>query len=283
MDGSFNPTEVTRGDKKLTLPTHQVQVQQEELPDNRLVKCYINGYIVFKFWLNIYFVNLIQISLNVFQSGEIERGAGGGYSSSTSSSSASETRLDGRTSGRGSSGGRDSLNVILGAAQGPGDYHGTMSKAELEREAGGRIFTSEDSETRSQVESTRYQGAGGAGYQGSRTSGGSESYQGSRTASTGGSESYQGSRTAATGSGYGGGRSSSSQEYGSSSGGYRGGYSSGRQGSTTVTQGYRVDGGRAVDDYDAQTDDSYQGSYGRGQQSSSGNNYSGFFYLRGCL
>jgi len=142
-----------------------------------------------------------------------------------------------------------------------------MSKAELEREAGGRIFTSGDSETRSQVETTRYQGSGGAGYQGSRTSGGSESYQGSRTASTGGSETYRGS-------GYSGGRSSSSQEYGSSSGGgYRGGSSSGRQGSTTVTQGYRVDGGRAVDDYDAETDDSYQGSYGRGQQSSSGNEH----------
>ena len=73
--------------------------------------------------------------------------------------------------GRGTGGGRDpSLNVILGAAQGPGDYHGTMSKAELEREAGGRIFTSQGSETRGQVETTRSQGSGG--YQGgSRSSG----------------------------------------------------------------------------------------------------------------
>ena len=33
-----------------------------------------------------------------------------------------------------------------------------MSKEELEREAGGKIFTSENEETRNQVENTRYQG-----------------------------------------------------------------------------------------------------------------------------
>ena len=138
-------------------------------------------------------------SLLIFQSGESERVSGGAIGSagaggagaggfSSSSSSASETRLDGRQS---SGTGRDSsLNVILGAAQGPGDYHGTMNKAELEREAGGRIFTSGDSETRSQVERTRYQGSSGVSHQGSRTAAGSaESYQGSNY----GRGSYQGS------------------------------------------------------------------------------------------
>ena len=49
----------------------------------------------------------------------------------------------------------DGLRVVSGAAQGPGDYHGTMSKAELEREAGGKVFTGNNA----QVEKTRYQGA----------------------------------------------------------------------------------------------------------------------------
>ena len=49
----------------------------------------------------------------------------------------------------------DGLRVVAGAAQGPGDYHGTMSKAELEREAGGKVFTGNNA----QVERTRYQGA----------------------------------------------------------------------------------------------------------------------------
>ena len=38
-DGSFSPTEVIREDKKLTLPTHQDLVQQEEQLDNRFVEC----------------------------------------------------------------------------------------------------------------------------------------------------------------------------------------------------------------------------------------------------
>ena len=73
-------------------------------------------------------------------------GRGGSYESesgrSTSSSSSSNT------------------NNIFGAARGPGDYHGTMSKDEIEREAGGAIFTSNNEETRNQVENTRYRGSG---------------------------------------------------------------------------------------------------------------------------
>ena len=52
-----------------------------------------------------------------------------------------------------------SLNTIMGAAQGPGDYHGTMKKSELEKEAGGTVFSSTNQETRNQVENTRYQGS----------------------------------------------------------------------------------------------------------------------------
>ena len=50
------------------------------------------------------------------------------------------------------------VNSIFNAAKGPGDYHGTMRKDELEREAGGKIFASENEETRQQVENTRYRG-----------------------------------------------------------------------------------------------------------------------------
>ena len=46
---------------------------------------------------------------------------------------------------------RKNTNTIFNAAQGPGDYHGTISKAELEREAGGKIFSSTSTETRNQV------------------------------------------------------------------------------------------------------------------------------------
>jgi len=48
----------------------------------------------------------------------------------------------------------------MGAARGPGDYHGTMSKSELEREAGGSVFGGGgSSETRQQVENTQYRGS----------------------------------------------------------------------------------------------------------------------------
>ena len=101
-------------------------------------------------------MNHHSLMLLSFKSGENGQSRGSGYSSS----SATETRLEG-SGGLASASGSDTqnLNVIFGAAVGPGDYHGTMSKAELEREAGGRIFTSENSETRNQVETTRYQGS----------------------------------------------------------------------------------------------------------------------------
>merc|ERR1711963_232352 len=54
------------------------------------------------------------------------------------------------------------LNTIMGAAQGPGDYRGTMKKSELENEAGGTVFSSTNQETRNQVETTRYQGNTGS-------------------------------------------------------------------------------------------------------------------------
>ena len=38
-----------------------------------------------------------------------------------------------------------------------------MSKEELEREAGGKIFSSDNEETRNQVENTRYQGQSSSG------------------------------------------------------------------------------------------------------------------------
>ena len=54
------------------------------------------------------------------------------------------------------------LNTIMGAAQGPGDYRGTMKKSELENEAGGTVFSSTNEETKNQVETTRYQGNTGS-------------------------------------------------------------------------------------------------------------------------
>lgn len=62
-----------------------------------------------------------------------------------------------------SSGGGGGAGLIFSAAQGPGDYHGSMSKAELEQEAGGAIFNVEGGETKHQVETTRYQGGGAQG------------------------------------------------------------------------------------------------------------------------
>ena len=58
-----------------------------------------------------------------------------------------------------------SANTIMGAAKGPGDYHGTMSKSELEREAGGRVFSGQRSgETVQQVDRTQYRGSAGTSY-----------------------------------------------------------------------------------------------------------------------
>ena len=68
----------------------------------------------------------------------------------------------------------------MNAARGPGDYHGTMSKTELEQEAGGSIFNAPaGTETRDQVENTRYQGssvASGSSSSGSSYSGEGEDY-----------------------------------------------------------------------------------------------------------
>ena len=54
-------------------------------------------------------------------------------------------------------GGGLAVGGIMGAAVGPGDYHGTMSQAELEREAGGRVFSAgAGTETRNQVQELTY-------------------------------------------------------------------------------------------------------------------------------
>ena len=91
-------------------------------------------------------------------SGGSSQGSGSEYSAGSSSSG---NRGYSSSSGSGS---YSSSNNVFGAAQGPGDYHGTMSKAELEREAGGRIFSGSSSqETRQQVENTRYRGGAAAG------------------------------------------------------------------------------------------------------------------------
>ena len=58
----------------------------------------------------------------------------------------------------GKSSSSSNINTIMSAAKGPGDYHGTISREELEREAGGKVFSSTDEETRRQIENTRYQG-----------------------------------------------------------------------------------------------------------------------------
>merc|ERR1719220_226789 len=77
----------------------------------------------------------------------------------------SRSTSGGSAGGLGGSGGlsvgsvNNNLNTIIGAAQGPGDYHGTISKSELEKEAGGAIFSSDTDETKNQVENTRYQGS----------------------------------------------------------------------------------------------------------------------------
>ena len=116
-------------------------------------------------------------------------GQSGGSSSSSynggSSSRGGETKLTGQGS---LGGGLDlNLNTIVGAAKGPGGYHGTMKKSELEKEAGGSVFSSTNQETRHQVENTRYQGGslGGGGHDGSISSSSS-----SRTATDYGGEEY---------------------------------------------------------------------------------------------
>ena len=123
--------------------------------------------------------------------------AGGSYSGAISESS-------GASSGRGGGGGMgaesinlgesETLNTIFNAAKGPGDYHGTMSKTELEREAGGAVFNrGVGTETRQQVENTEYRGSGyvsgadsevrGAGYNSRTGSDTRTQYRGSGSSS----------------------------------------------------------------------------------------------------
>ena len=85
-------------------------------------------------------------------------GRGSGYSGGSSYSSSSSSSSSASSFGSGS--GSGNVNVVMGAARGPGDYHGTMSKSELEREAGGSVFGGGgSSETRQQVENTQYRGS----------------------------------------------------------------------------------------------------------------------------
>ncbi len=99
--------------------------------------------------------------------------SGGSYSGGNArgSYSGAVSESSGASSGRGGGGGRgaesinlgesETLNTIFNAAKGPGDYHGTMSKTELEREAGGAVFNrGVGTETRQQVENTEYRGSG---------------------------------------------------------------------------------------------------------------------------
>jgi len=85
--------------------------------------------------------------IRIYDSQSTHGGSSGSASSTTLSSGSANLNGD-----------RQNFNTILGAAQGPGDYHGTMKKSELEKEAGGRVFSSSNEETRNQVETTRYQG-----------------------------------------------------------------------------------------------------------------------------
>merc|ERR1712106_1033954 len=81
-----------------------------------------------------------------------------GFSGSSGSFSSNSNHAE--TTSLGGGQGSSNLNVLIGSALGPGDYHGTISKAELEREAGGAIFSAgSGSETdRPRQHNTRDQG-----------------------------------------------------------------------------------------------------------------------------
>ena len=129
----------------------------------------------------------------------------------------------------------------MGAAVGPGDYHGTMSQAELEREAGGRIFTAgQGTETRDQVEKTKYQGSsmGSSGSSYGSSSGGSSygasgSSYGSSGSSYGSSGSSYDSSAGSSSSGSSGSSSGSSGSSGSSSGSSGSSYSASSSGAAS--------------------------------------------------
>lgn len=119
--------------------------------------------------------------------GDSSQRSGSSYGSAYGQSG-SETQLGGGSS---SQIGGDSTNTIFNAARGPGDYHGTMRKSELEKEAGGAVFSATGGETRYQVDNTRYQGNVDGSYQGSTyQSGGSGGSNQDGSQSRG---SYQGS------------------------------------------------------------------------------------------
>ena len=179
------------------------------------------------------------------------QGGGSQYSSSGSSMS---------TSGNRNSGGYSSgTNTIFGAAQGPGDYHGTMSKTELEREAGGKIFSgSRSQETRDQVDRTEYRGG--------------QSYNSGGTYDVGGS--YN------SGGGYNMGETySSGNTYSSSNSGYNTGSSS-SDNDIVVTKGGRWVWSDTKNSWEWEGEDgSRGGSQSSGVQTDSGSDDSGWVQL----
>jgi len=122
------------------------------------------------------------------QTGNIHSGS---YFQSGARGGASSSRVTGEESRVGGEGGGGGLGTLMGAAVGPGDYHGTMSQAELEREAGGRVFNAgAGTETRGQVDRTQYQGGSGSSI---HSSGSSSQYGGSSSQSSGSSSQSAGS------------------------------------------------------------------------------------------
>jgi len=173
-------------------------------------------------------------------------GSNRGYSGSSSSFSSSSNRAE--TTSLGGSQGSGNLNVVMGAAGGPGDYHGTMYKSELEKNAGGPIFSAgRGTETERQVQTTQYQGSR---YNTGRNSGryGGEAFNAGETYESGSggfsgtdSESSSGQYGAGSSGRYGGSSSgqygvSSSGQYGTSSTGQYGGSSSGQYGGSSSGQ-----------------------------------------------
>merc|ERR1719341_288864 len=133
-----------------------------------------------------YFESGARGSAGSVSQGSYGASSSGSVGSSSQSFQGSSSRVMGESNQIGGQG-IGGIGVLMGAAQGPGDYHGTMSRAELEREAGGRIFNAgEGTETHSQVENTRYQGSSlSSGSSGSYGSSGSSGSYGSSSGSSG--------------------------------------------------------------------------------------------------
>ena len=114
-------------------------------------------------------------SSSISNSGNTNIGSGSTYRGTNRvSPTATETRLSSSSS---TSHRNQNTNTVLNAAVGPGNYHGTMNKDELERDAGGTIFGSTHAETRNQVENTRYQGSGYTNNNVHQGSGGGATYR----------------------------------------------------------------------------------------------------------